>query len=344
MLQVNRPNSSEHEIIFEKCLYLGRRILALVGEDQPEKVKQYEIIVAEIGSEEVDEEELDRETLLLSVKITKLKNLIFQYLNEDMLERQAVSENPDGDDAELQSLSEEIKKLNSFLQEERAFAKNLQKTSLARKTAESVKIALFFFSIPVQSVIDLVAAAKRQVDSKVKNIRYINSLMTNASFIINEFMSKSRELVDKLPKNFRETAEVIRVRTTIVASDIANYVYTRKLKRVAARRPDYRKESESHALSLKRDTLLQYLQDFQRWQPTSVEQIYNSALFRLIFFGDQYYPHSGKAVDQISRDLNKLRQQPTEVLKDYFIRRVENIIDSLSDDILRIESAPRHKG
>lgn len=320
-------------------MFFGKKILAILRDESSNLPKQFEQTVYEIGEFHLDEEVLDRENLLIAIKITKLKNMLYEEINNHFLSIQAESDDLDRNDRELSELADEIRKLNSFIQAEKSFVETMDRVpSFMKKTAEAVQINLFFVSIPVQSVIDLIETAKKQMDkSSNQNIRFVSSLLTNASFIINDFIKKSRDFLRSMPNRVQEFAESVRTRTTLTASHVANYVYTRKIRKIKPRFSDYSDESSSYQLSTVRDVLIDYLVDFKRWSPERTDDIFTSALFKLIFYGDIYYPHSRPSVEKISRDMSNLRNQPTEVVHTYMITRVEEIVDAISAEIRRLE-------
>lgn len=333
LLNTKKPNSDSHEFLFEKCLYVGSKAHSTLVEAKKNPLPELEGLLVEIGSIEYNIDDLDREYLTIAYKLIDFQNKLFSYVNNSIRENE--NQAPDDIRKELNELSEMVKKLDTFIQEETKFAKL---DSQIEKAAGMAQINLFFFSIPMQSVFDLVKAARAELEKPGNiSVRYVSSLLTNASVIANEFWEGVKKTVSNIPIKYQEFTRTIRVQTSLAASKAINYVYKAKLRKIKPRADTFSQETESFALSNKREILIKFLVDFRLWNPKDVETIFNSSLFIMLFLDKSFYPFSKKVADEISQDIIFLQDEEVIYVHNYVCQKSEEVIDELSREIKRIE-------
>lgn len=339
--QTPKPNSDSHESLYEKCVHIGNRAHSVLADFDSNPFPALESLIVEIGEIEYNLADLDREHLTIAFMITNFQNLLFSYVNSEIRSTELASQSSDDIRNELNELADIVKKLDSYIQEGQKIAKL---DSRIEKAAGMAQINLFFFSIPMQSVFDLVKAARKELEKPGNvSVRFVSSLLTNASFIANEFWEKIKSNVRDIPFKYQEFTKTVRVQTSLAASKAVNYVYKAKLRKIKPRSQQYSSETESFALANRRELLIKFLIDFRNWSPKNVEAIFNSSLFTMIMLDKSFYPHTQKAVSEISQDIVFLQNEKVDSVQKYVCKKAEEVIEILSHEINKIETESNYE-
>lgn len=348
LMELRRPNGDMFEELYEKALHIGKKVFEVVSNETENHPKSLEIIIAEIGNIDLNPDELDREYLNIAFHLTSLQNLLYAFVNSSLLDRESRTFELGDRKHELDELAAEVRKLNRYIEEQQREAKaetlalRAIGMSPVTKAAGMAQINLFFFSIPMQSVFDLIKAAKVELDkSQLPNIRYVGSLLTNASSIVKDFIDDAKSKFGELSARVKTFSNRVSRETTLAASKAVNLVYSSRLKKIKIRKTDFVAESESHKISSLRENLIDFLIDFRNWSPQNNQDIFASALFNHMMTSKQYFPYSDQVIHEISRDLVHLQGEPTEMVQRYVGAKAESLIETLSAELTNLETQGR---
>jgi hypothetical protein len=332
---INCPNSDDYIELYNRGKYFGSKVLNIC-ETRGEKFSdEIDGALFEIGNFEIRVEDIDRESLVIVYKITTLKNAMYAFVNEYIRSKEAESGGYQVTKEEIKDLVDSVDRLNSYIEQERTFSRNESKVLRAAGYAQ---LNMLFFSIPMQSVFDLISAAKSELEKyDSANIRYVSTLLSNASTIANTFWKEVKTTVSEIPKRFEDFAVNLNNQVSSAASKSLNFLIKTRIRRIKPQSTAFEREADAHKLSTKRDILISYVEDFKKWTPKSAPQVFSSALYILIT-DRSYYPHSREIVTEISRDIVFLQSETVEVVKSYMISKSEILISNLSDNIRSIES------
>jgi hypothetical protein len=335
LTNIPRPNSDAHEILYEKAVHFGKRAIHIFSNVKKQlDLSDVEGLISEIGDVAFDQNDLDREYLIIAYELTSFGNLLSSFVVSALREREAQSESYETNQAEIKELTEAVSKLNAYIEEEVRLAKAESKLLRAAGMAE---INLFIFSIPMQSVFNLIKHAKDELESANSiNIRYVSALLTNANQIARTYWKKTKEVLARVPERIKSFATTVNLQTSTLASKAINLVIKSKIRKIRPRKTEFIRETTSYSLAAKRDLVIKYLLDFRRWKPKNVPAIFSSALYLLIS-DKMFFPHSEKILHEIYRDLVVLQAEEMNTVHDYVCAKAEALIEALSEAIRSTE-------
>jgi hypothetical protein len=339
----NRPNSPTDLYHFEEIVEFAKNVEKVSKNVELDLKHEYQSLLASTPDIALDASSESREHVEFIFRYIQLRNCMLEVI--ETIYRGADDANLilEGDpaQAELERIYQKLESIEHTIKQLEADAKELLKKD---PIYDGITVNAWPFSIPVSSIRRTVSAAKLEIEKKSGiNIEYFISLMTSAYEVANSLWEQTKKAYRSFPKQVHERVHKIAMESASAASNSLILLMRRRIKASKPRVHGFSKEAEAIQINAYRKQIIELMEDFLYYRPKSNDLLWNSALFRFIYYERIISLYSPEVVRQISRDMVAVSGLSTEEIHDYIYGKANGVLNDLSKILFSLEEEIRNQ-